>query len=758
MTKSSLAFTKCITKIRGYMSLSSGIRTIHRYSFVWLVVASFPLFSYANFMEIQLGLNDYLSTKFNSEFEEIDSLKITGYFHTNDINFIRENLSGTVTSTSTQYKYKKGHLCYLDLSEAVFADRFNEFNGTIEPKDRLPESFGNWLAVSTLKLPKIIIGSESFCDNPFLTTIEIAQGTQIGMYCFRNCDALKSVYIPKDCQFSNTCFRAKNLQSYNVDSSNPYYKSVNGLLLDKDGKILLAVPYGLKRIKVPDSVESVNWAAFERNPNIEIIQFGTNFTTFDVDPFDDNPCLDRIIIQSLSPINLPKSNGQYYYFSGCDHFKRCGYLYVPAGTKQYYEGALGWEEVPNIIEYVHDDLEQIFEREIDDDPYGYEYDFKIDDIYYKVTSFEDNTVGVVNGFTPYTGSICIPNEITYKNRKLRVTSIISMNNGDISYLSIPNSVTSIGGLSDNSFEAITLPNTLVELKDRVFAHCESLKYIDIPEGVEGIPSSAFAGCYKLEKVNWRPSKSVSDIGPRAFFDCFSLKTFTFTSNMYATGTISTSGLVYVSSFYNCTSLDSISFEDDSSIYFGYYHDGIERDKDCGEFYGSNVRKIYLGSLYRNHFFSPGPHFDNLEDLVIGDNIEKIKRESNYSTYPPLHGLKNLTIGRRISEIESFSSENIWVRNPVPPNINGTLSNDVYLNSKLYVPKGTIESYQNAPVWKNFWNIEEYDCDVSSVSKIEADVNKYPIGIYDLNGIKHDDLTKGLNIIRYSDGTVEKIFN
>lgn len=742
--------------IKANHPMSSYLYTLKRCSWVWLLVTLFPICSYANFMEIKLGLNDYLSAKFNSEFENVDSLKINGYFHSNDIAFIRENLSGMATGTSSQYPYKIGNLNYLDLSDAIFADKFNEFNGTIVPQDRLPDNFGNGLALSVLKLPKVIIGRESFCNNPYLVSIEIAPGTEIGMYSFRNCDVLESVFIPAECKFSNTCFRGKKLKSYNVDPFNSFYKSVKGLLLDKVGKTLLAVPYGLTKIKVPDSVESVNWAAFEWNPNIEIIQFGANFTTFDVDPFCDNARLDRIIIQSASPINLPKSGSRAQYFSGCDHFKRSGYLYVPAGTKHYYEGAPGWKEIPNIIEYTLDELSQIFDREIDDDPYGYEYDFKVGDIYYKVTSFDDNTVGVVNGFRPYIGSIDIPDEITYNNRKLCVTSIISMNNGDISHISIPNTITSIGGLSDNSFESINLPNSLVELKSGVFAHCGNLKRIDIPKGVEDIPANAFNGCYKLANVNWRPQKSNANIGPRAFFDCFSLKSFTFTQNMYATGTILISGSGYVSSFYNCTSLDSISFEEGSNIYFGYYNEGGGRDEDCGEFYGSNIKKVYLGSLYSNHIFSSGPHFTNLEDLIIGDNIEKIKRKANYSTYPPLHGLKNLTIGAQISEIESFSSDHIWVRTPTPPFINGTLNNDVYLNSKLYVPRGTIKAYQKAPIWKNFWNIEEYDCDLSSVIEIIIDDNKYPVGIYDINGIRHEELTKGLNIIRYSDGSVEKV--
>lgn len=716
-----------------------------------LLTVLFPMYASAAYMEIEIGLNEKLSSKYTDEVGQLDSLKITGYFHTDDITFIRDNLSGMAASHSYHYFYKKGALSYLDLSDARFA---GIYGGSMQAWEQLPENFGNGLAVSVLKLPQMEINRESFSDNPYLHSLVIAPNTKIGMYCFRNCHALESIFIPSGCVFSNTCFRGKNLKKFIVDSNNKLYQSVDGLLLDKDGKTLLAVPYGLKRVQVPNSVEIVNWAAIEWNQNIEVIQFGTNIKEFQTDPFNDNPQLDRIILQSTESIDLPKSGSQYYYFGGCDHFRRCGFLYVPKGTKQFYEGAPGWGEIPNIIEYLPEDLTSIYEKEIEDDSYGYEYDFKVGDIYYKVTSFEDNTVGVVNGYKPYNGFIDIPQEITYNNRKLYVTSIISMNNGDISKLVIPNSVKSIGGLSGNSFESINLPDNLSELRGAVFAHCENLNGIDIPESVKEIPASAFRGCYKLEHVNWRPQKGSANIGPYAFHDCFSLKSFTFTSNMWATGTISTSGLGYVSAFYYCTSLDSINFEDGSHIYFGYFYEGNGRDNDCGEFYGSNVKKIYLGSLYSNHFFSPGPYFSALEEVIIGDNIEIIKKERNYSTFPSLYGLKKLTLGTRLSEIETFSAEKIWVKNPNPPTINGELSNDVYLNSELFVPRGSIDAYKNAPIWKNFWNIYEFDVS-SGVVEINYNTIKYPVGIYDINGRLHSEPVKGLNIIRYSDGTTEK---
>ena len=738
----------CISKMMSNFHLSRYMSFFNKHSLAWIIVALFPMYSYADFMEIQLGKGDLLSKKVNSEIENVDSLKISGYIHSEDISFIQNNLSHTET--------KKAKLSYLDISEV---DAYVSNGGIMNWHTSLyfPSAFGNDLTVSVLKLPKLHISYGSFNNNPYLTTLELAPDTKIENSCFCNCDYLESIYIPKGCvitnsisDVANTCFLGKRFKAFEVSSDNNFYKSDDGLLLDNKGKTLIAVPMGLKKVKVPDIVEIISENAFGSvNQNIETIQFGKNLMTIEGCPFDNKPRLARIIMQSTLVGDIPKCHSSHFYSK---YFFDRGELYVPIGTRQYFENTTGWSKIPKIIEYSPEELSRIYEDEAYDETYGYDYDFMVDGIYYKITSFEEGTVGVVNGNITYTGSIDIPEKVMYRNKSLTVTSIISMN-GNILCLSIPNSVKSIENLSGNEFETIHLPKGLKEFGYGVFSNCKFLKTIEIPEDICEIPKCAFKNCSSLETVNWRPH-GYATISPEAFFECISLKSFTFTSNMHNTGTIDTHN-GSTSSFYNCP-LDSLIFEDDCSITLGYTSDGTKYIPLYCEFEGNKVRKIYLGHLY---WCKSGPTFPKLEELIIGDKIERVIYDmSNYGyRYPSLFGLKNLTIGSQCSEIERFSSQNIWVRTPIPPTINGTLSNDVYLNSRLYVPKGSIEAYQNAPIWKNFWNIEEYDYGNSSVNQIVTDVNKYPVGIYDLKGMKHDMLIDGLNIIRYSDGTVEKIF-
>lgn len=62
-----------------------------------------------------------------------------------------------------------------------------------------------------------------------------------------------------------------NLKEYNVDGNNPVFKSVDGALLSKDGKILYSMPCGIgKDYIVPDGVELIASAAFANAQNMTI--------------------------------------------------------------------------------------------------------------------------------------------------------------------------------------------------------------------------------------------------------------------------------------------------------------------------------------------------------------------------------------------------------------------------------------------------------------------------------------------------------
>ena len=80
-------------------------------------------------------------------------------------------------------------------------------------------------------------------------------------------------------------------------------------------------------------------------------------------------------------------------------------------------------------------------------------------------------------------------------------------------------------------------------------------------------------------------------------------------------------------------------------------------------------------------------------------------------------------------------------NPTPPTI--TSSTFGSYSAAVQVPTGSKIAYQNAEYWKNFKNIVEIDPSGIQTITLDKDINA---PIYDLNGRKLKEPSKGINII------------
>ena len=88
----------------------------------------------------------------------------------------------------------------------------------------------------------------------------------------------------------------------------------------------------------------------------------------------------------------------------------------------------------------------------------------------------------------------------------------------------------------------------------------------------------------------------------------------------------------------------------------------------------------------------------------------------------------------------------------------SISSDIFsgINKQectLFVPKGTYQSYWLSTWGDNFDNIEEYDVTgIDSVLTLEKNKEN---SRYSVNGTRLVQPTKGLNIVKYSDGGIRK---
>ena len=118
----------------------------------------------------------------------------------------------------------------------------------------------------------------------------------------------------------------------------------------------------------------------------------------------------------------------------------------------------------------------------------------------------------------------------------------------LTMLTLPAEAVSVGYAAfyqSKSLEGVILPSNIKALPMMLFANCERLREITIPEGVTYI-GTAFSGCTSLTSVTL--PESVTEVNIGAFYDCHSLKSVILSPNMEN---------IHNHTFENCTSLTNV---------------------------------------------------------------------------------------------------------------------------------------------------------------------------------------------------------
>ncbi len=147
----------------------------------------------------------------------------------------------------------------------------------------------------------------------------------------------------------------------------------------------------------------------------------------------------------------------------------------------------------------------------------------------------------------------------------------------------------------------------------------------------------------------------------------------------------------------------------------------------------------------------------LTSLTLPAGITKI----GYKAFEGCSGLTSLTLPAGITLIDygafwgCSGLTSIYVYAEKVPRI----GSDVFLGvgakkCTLYVPKGTRNDYRLSKFGNYFENIVEFDATGIDKTTISTDVEE--VARYSVNGQRLSAPTKGLNIVKYSDGSVKKV--
>ena len=223
-------------------------------------------------------------------------------------------------------------------------------------------------------------------------------------------------------------------------------------------------------------------------------------------------------------------------------------------------------------------------------------DFSVGGIYYNITDSEKLTVAVTyrgssysDYYNEYTGSVVIPETVTYESKTYSVTSIGSYAFYDcrLTSVTIPNSVTSIGErafydcnrltsvhisdiaawcyikfsstnsnplryakhlyMNGKEITELVIPDGVTSIGDYAFYYCRSLTSVTIPNSVTSIGEYTFYECSNLTSVII--PDGVTSIGSGAFYYCRSLISVTIPEGVTSIGD---------NTFYDCRSLTSVT--------------------------------------------------------------------------------------------------------------------------------------------------------------------------------------------------------
>ena len=304
-------------------------------------------------------------------------------------------------------------------------------------------------------------------------------------------------------------------------------------------------------------------------------------------------------------------------------------------------------------------------------------------------------------------------------------------------LTLPSGVTEIGNAAFegcSGLASLTLPSGVTKIGYSAFLRCSGLTSLTLPSGVTEIGNAAFEGCSGLASLTL-PS-GVTKIGYSAFLRCSGLTSLTLPSGVTEIGN---------AAFEGCSGLASLTLPS------GVTKIGYSAFLRC-----SGLTSLTLPSGVTEIGNAAFEGCSGLTSLTLPSGVTKIGN----AAFEGCSGLTSLTLPSGVAKIGDYAFHgcsgltSIYVYAEKLPN----MGNDVFegcdaKKCTVYVPKGTYDDYWLSE-FGYFENIVEFD--PTGINNVITSNDAKELSRYSVNGQRLSAPTKGLNIVKYSDGSVKKV--
>lgn len=760
-----------------------------------------------------------LSDRIKSDLKyKITSLKLSGKLNIDDIQYIREMAGCYYDTNGSKYDGHLEELDLKDASLVSSGYGIQVYNGSLscDAYSGDGNSVGRFAFSFLPCLKKIIlpgnvknIESYAFNECTGLTSLQLPSGLKtIGDYAFNGCRGLTSVPLPSALtSIGRSCFSTcTGLTSLQLPSG---LKSIGDYAFDGcRGLTSVSLPSGLTSIGVgvfsgciglsslqlPSGLESIGDCAFYCCSGLTSVSFPSGLTS--IGDFAFQGCT------SLTSVSLPSGLTEISYstFSGCSSLKSVQIpsavktigreafqdctgltsLELPSGLTKIEEGAFwGCSNIVSIYAYMPDP--PLFDGEAKDFPTCFNENCTL---YVPKKSYSAYMVApgwgdfkTIAKFNPdlirdwvtknvaQAGTLStVIGEDKENITKLKLTG--NLNDTDVQYLEEM--------IREAALQELNLKDALLyTINVCRFSDCKSLTSLVLPDVLQRIEKGAFGGCTGLTTISLP------------------------------------AGLEYMyGAFHGCTGLTSIYANMPAPLQDAYSFEGVDKshcylyvpkgsldayrqDEEWGRFpYIAGLEQDPATGLFSLEICPQAYWNGELIDVAMRDKVKSLKisgerpvdfdfitqylsrnlqnldlKDANVTDLPycGLEGCQALTTISLPAGLRSIDKgflslcrnlRTIYAYMPDPNAL--TYGDEFSYESRewtLYVPKGTKNAYQNSR-WCYCKEIIEME--TSGIDSVILNPDAKEVSRFSADGHRLAVPVKGLNIVKYSDGSARKV--